>query len=599
MAKNKPAIKYANGRSFDSIQQILDNYRRKYYSDTSRDASEAAFDSLMMDAVAYIGSQLSFYLDYQANESFMDSAIEPNNILRHGHSRGYKFSSHPSSYGIGTFYLIIPANSNGIGPNRAYAPVLRKGSEVASVGGNGFILNEDIDFANPNLEAVVAKVNNTTGKPVSYVIKGQGQVISGEIRQQIFTVTDYKRFLKLKLKDQNIAEVMRVIDAESHEYFEVDYLSQDVVFREIINRDSLTNDNAPLILKPFPVPRRFVVEQLKNETYLQFGYGTSNNVDANSLTDPSTVILKVHGKDYITDPTFDPLQLIESDKFGIVPTNTTLTVTYRINSTTNVNVPVGGLTKIVRPIFEFSDYTTLSTNLMNSVVSSLEVENENPILGDISFPSSEELKRRIVDFSATQNRAVTRQDYIAAAYAMPAKFGAIKRANIVQDSDSFKRNLNMYVISEDSAGNLTTANAQIKKNLKSWLNQYKMINDTIDIIDAKIANFGINFVAVGDNTLPSHLVRQRIIDALTEKYEVHMDIGEPLSYDTLYRTINDVDGVIDATFIEIVRKVGDAYSDVKFNIQRNTSADGRLVEVPENLILELKYPTLDIKGEVR
>ena len=599
MAQNKPAIKYATGRSFDSIKGLLDNYRRKYYSDVSRDASEAAFDSLMMDAVAYIGDQLSFYLDYQANESFMDSSIEPNNILRHGRSRGFKFSSHPSSYGIASLYLIVPANTNGIGPNLAYAPVLRKGSEVATAGNNGFILNEDVDFADPNLEAVVAKVDNSTGKPTSYVIKGFGQVISGEIRQQTFTIGGYERFLSLKIKDENVAEVLRIIDSESHEYFEVNYLSQDVVFRELINRDSLTSVDAPLIMKPFPVPRRFVVEQLKNETILQFGYGTADNIDANTLTDPSTVILNVHGKNYVTDQTFDPLQLIESDKFGIVPTNTDLTVSYRINSSQNVNVPVGGLNKVVRPLFEFANFNTLSTNLLNSTAGSLEVENENPIVGDVSFPSSDELKRRIIDFSATQNRAVTRQDYIAMAYAMPAKFGAIKRVNIVQDSDSFKRNLNMYVIAEDSAGNLIAANDQIKKNLKVWLNQHKMINDTIDVIDGKIANVGINFVAIGDNNFPSHLIRQRIIAALAEKYSMPPDIGEPFSYDAVYRTINDVAGVIDTSFVEIVRMQGDAYSDIRFNISKNTSPDGRLVEVPENVILEIKYPNLDIKGEVR
>ena len=41
----------------------------------------------------------------------------------------------------------------------------------------------------------------------------------------------------------------------------------------------------------------------------------------------------MHGKDHITDKSFDPNNLISSDKLGVGPANTTLTVIFRTNRT--------------------------------------------------------------------------------------------------------------------------------------------------------------------------------------------------------------------------------------------------------------------------
>ena len=117
-------------RNFGSIKSDLVDYARRYYPDTYQDFSEASFGSLMLDTVAYVGDILSYYLDYQANESFLETSIETKNIFNLAKQNGYKQKGAPSSTGIVTFYISIPASSDGIGADLNYAPVLKRGASV-------------------------------------------------------------------------------------------------------------------------------------------------------------------------------------------------------------------------------------------------------------------------------------------------------------------------------------------------------------------------------------------------------------------------------------------------------------------------------------
>ena len=182
--KTYPAIKYTS-RDFNSIKQDLVEYAKRYYPDTFQDFSEAGFGSLMLDTTAYIGDILSFYLDYNANEAFLDTSLEYDNILKLGRQMGYKFNKNFSSTGIQSFFILVPANTSGQGPNTDFIPILKRGSKLSSDGGAQFILNEDVDFSNPTNEIVVARVNEDTGSPTYFAIKSSGQVISGELKEEI------------------------------------------------------------------------------------------------------------------------------------------------------------------------------------------------------------------------------------------------------------------------------------------------------------------------------------------------------------------------------------------------------------------------------
>ena len=237
--------------------------------------------------------------------------------------------------------------------------------------------------------------------------------------------------------------------------------------------------------------------------------------------------------------------------------------------------------------------------MVSDVVGSAEINNDEPITGDITLPTTEELKIRMYDVFAAQNRAVTAQDYKSIVYSMPPEFGAIKRVNIMQDPDSFKRNLNMYVVSEDSVGSLVIANSSIKNNLKTWLNKSRMINDTVDILDARIVNIGIDFVAKGDVESNRFLILDRANIALREKYTQKLEIGEPFYVTDIYKVLQGVEGIIDVLSVTVSQKTGAAYSDTYFDIQGQTSPDGRYIEVPLNVILEVKNTAQDIKGAIK
>ena len=599
MPKKNTPIKYTS-RDFASIKTDLVQHAKRYYPNSFRDFSEAGFGSLMLDAVAYLGDQLSFYVDYQANESFLDTAIEFRNIDKLAKQMGFRLRENPSSHGVASFFILVPAGITGLGPDSRYIPVLKKGTILTSEGGNDFTLNEDVRFDGANNEIVVGEVSNVTGLPTSYAIRGYGRVISGRTEQIQVNVGEFKRFLKVPVNINSIAEIVSVFDTEGNEYFEVDYLSQDVVYRPVLNRTQTAND-AKSILRPFVVPRRFIVERENgNQVYLQFGQG-SDTTDATleKVADPSSVVLRIHGKSYTGDEAFDPTNLISTDKFGVVPVNTTLNITVRVNTSQDVNAGADTITTVSAPIFEFGDLLQLDSGFVRNVRNSLEVTNEEPILGDISIPDSTELKQRVYNSFASQNRAVTREDYMSLIYQMPSTYGAIKRVNVLRDPDSFKRNLNIYVVSENEDGSLIESNQTIKENVRMWLNKNRMINDTIDILDAKIINFGIDFEVIGDLEKNRFDVLDICVRALKRQFTRVRDIAEPLFITDIYSALKEVDGVVDVTRVKIKRKSGGAYSDIRFNINENTSPDGRYINIPENAIFEIKFPDNDIKGTIK
>jgi len=590
-------IKYTS-REFDTIKRDLIEHAKRYYPDSFQDFNEAGVGSLLLDTVAYVGDILSFYTDYQANESFLPTALEYDNIIKLGKQMGYKFRGNPTSSGVAAFFVVVPVSPTGIGPDTRYMPILRKGSEFRTTENIGFILDEDINFADSNNQIIVAQVDDTSGTPTSYAVKAYGNVVSGELTRDIVSVPGYQKFLRIELSAERVTEVISVVDQEGHSYFEVDNLSQNIIYKPVTNRNSNT-DKVGALMRPFVVPRRFVVEQdERNATYLQFGFGSETELKTESVLDPRTVTLQRTGKNYVTDPSFDPTKLTETDKLGISPANTSLTIIYRTNTRNNVNVATGRLTKSSRAILDFNNITELNADTIRTVRSTIEVNNESPIIGDVSLPTSQELKTRIYDNFASQNRAVTKMDYVSTIYSMPPQFGAIKRAMLVRDDDSFKRNLNIYVLAEGSTGKLEQASTNLKRNVKIWLNKNRMINDTIDILNGRILNVSIDFAIVADQETNKFDILATCITKLREKFAILPDIGEAFFITDIYKTINDVDGVVDTKSVKVRQRTGGRYSDLGFNIRENMSADGRYFVVPEDVIVEVKFPLQDIKGVI-
>jgi len=443
---------------------------------------------------------------------------------------------------------------------------------------------------------VAARVNSTTGAPTYYAIKAYGNVVSGYFGQEQVDIGSFEKFKKVKLSTPNVSEIISIKDSQGNEYFEVDYLSQDIVYKEIAN-NNFKNDNVPSILKPFLVSRKFIVDHERFNTFLQFGSGKTG--ETNVVANPQAVALDIFGKDYITSTTFDPTRLSQNENFGIVPSNTTLTIVYRLTNPVNSNTGAGTLNQVASARFDFKDRPSLLGSTIETIISSLEVSNEEPIVGNVTNANTEELKRRVFDTFPTQNRAVTRADYENVVYRMPAKFGSIARCSVQTDPDSAKRNLNMYIISTDQQGKLIKTNSTIKNNLKTWLDQYRMINDTIDILDPYIINLGIDFVIKAAIGTDKFVLLEGAIETLKRKYSVQFYIGEHFYISDVYAALKEVPGILDVVKVKLTNKIDSNYSGVEVNINSNLSPDGTYFIVPKNAILEFKFPDADITGKVR
>lgn len=596
LKKKRRSINYTS-RDFETIKSDLVEYAKRYYPDTYKDFSEASFGSLMMDAIAYVGDILSFYLDYQVNESFLGTSNEIENLMKIGQQMGYKMEGSIASYGPLSFYINVPANDDGTAPDPRKIPVLKRGTRVSSKSGVSYMLNTDVNFANPNNTVRVANVNPNTGIPLNFSIKSVGEAISGNLETETVVVGGFRKFRKIKLDTKDITEIISVTDSSGNEYYEVENLSQDMIFKGVLNSNSLSTPNAPeQMLKPMHAAYRFVLERDSEGTYLKFGSSSDLEIDKDFIADPSATVLAVNGKEYISDTSFDPFNLIDSDKFGIAPSNTTLSIVCRTNPGDS-NASAGEISNINSATLKWTDIDYVSESERSNMKSSLVCSNEEPFQGNAPDITKEELRERIAASYFSQNRAVTPRDYTALTYAMPAKFGSIKRAKVEKDEDSFNSNINVYVISENN-GNFVKTNSAVKKNLKTWIASNKMMNDTIDILDAKIVNFGVYFSAISDLEYDPDVVEREAESRLREHFSRKMNIGENISLTDIYSELKLVEGLADVKDLKLVQKTDTGYSQTTFNFKSNLSSDGRYLRVPRNVVMEVKDILADINGVI-
>lgn len=592
---NQNRIVDYTSRDQQTLKRDMENYAKNYYSDIYKNFSENSFGSMVMDMVSYYGDNLSFYLDYQMNEGILDNAQEFDNIIQLGKQRGYKLRGRPLSFGVQTFYIKIPALIIGQGPDFDYLPVLKQGSQVASDGGL-YTVQEDIYFDNLNNDIVVAEVNSSTGAPTYFAVKSEGIVASGEIRTKQINIGEFQRFLKVSFEDEDFSEILSVFDSLGNRYYEVDHLSQNIIYTSVPNIGRDTINEPQSLLRPKIVPRRFVVDFDRTNVELQFGAGNGASQNNDERIDPDSVMLERHGKEYISSFSLDPTKQILNDKFGVVPTNTTLFITYRANTDITSNAAVGEVNRIANPILEFKNRQNQDEAQIFEVIDSLETENENPIIGETQDLNNEETKIKIYGQNSAQQRAVTQHDYITTLYSLPAMYGSVKRASALQDARSRKRNVNIYVVSEDVDGNLIETSEVVKQNAKMWLQKYKMINDTVDILDAKIVNYAIEFEFISDSNVNKFEVLNRVVQELEQEVQMKKDIGEEISISDLKKVINRTEGVVDVTNLKIINRTGGNYSTVYLDFEDMMSDDGRYIKCPKNCIFELKYPESDIIG---
>jgi len=596
-------------RDYDSFRAELYDYAKAYFGDRIKDFSEASVGGLFLDMAAMVGDTMSFYLDHQFNELNWETAVEIDNIQRHLRQAGVR--QHGASPAVVTVTMTahVPAilEDGEYRPRLELLPTIGEGT-IVSGGGVTFLTVEDLMmWEEDRTGSLIAKSavfeSDDSGNPSVFEVSRDIICISGKEASETFNIPDiHKPFRKITLARAGITEVLSIIDAAGNEYYEVESLSQDTVFRGIINLDDdydVVENNLEIV----PAPHRFIVlPDLKTKlTKIQFGGGDADSLDDDIIPDPSDLSLPLYGKTMFSRFSIDPKSMLETQTLGISPKNTMLTIRYRYGGGKKHNVEPTQIRRISKlhitwPLLEDADADDLK--VMRQIKSKLKVSNFLAASGGAPAPDIEDLRAQIPAVRSMQSRIVSKEDLLARLYTLPSKFGRVFRAGIHQNPNN-PLAAELFIICQDRRGQLTVSSDTLKRNLKTYLNEFRLISDAIEILDAQVINFKVNFDVVVDPKFNKVMVVQKIIAKLAKLLEIKMfQIDQPIIMVDLMNAIINTAGVLTLTNINVTTMRGiiedRVYSGTSFDVDANTTKG--LIIGPPGSIFELRYPTHDIIG---
>ena len=612
------------GRDFDSLKKGLIDFAKIYYPNTYNDFNESDPGMMFIEMAAYVGDNLNYYIDSQFKENLLLHATERRSILSIAAAMGYKPKiSVPAIVDVDVFQL-IPASGSGtsVAPDMRYALKISPGMRVrSSVGGVEFLAQNKVDFSvnnvfDPTTISVYSIDGN--GAPNYYLAKKSVKAVSATPRTTTVTITGVTKFYKFLVEDENLIGIQSIVDADGNTWYEVPYLAQDTIFEQVENTAFNDPDAAvystetPYLLKLKRVPRRFISRVTDRGLEVQFGSGVSSAPDEELLATPENIGLSLPtGKDDI-DWSIDPASPVFTQTYGLVPANTTLTVTYLVGGGVASNVPSNTITEITGIDTSTTSLPTGTGTLNATVVNSVAVNNPVAASGGRSAETLEEIRQNALAQLASQNRAVTREDYTIRAYGMPNSFGSVAKVFITPDEQNNIQTsevgdtvanplaMNMYVLGYDNNKNLTTVNRAVKENLKTYLSQYRMLTDSVNIRDGYIVNIGVDFDIVVLPNYNANEVLLRCVDSLKSYFDNdNWDMNQPIVYSDVFNRLLTIKGVQTVTSVKI-KNLNDStlgYSNVSYDISEATR-NGIIYPSLDPSMFEVKYPNNDIKGRI-
>jgi hypothetical protein len=609
-------IKYLN-KDFTELRSSLVNYAKTYFPTTYNDFTPASPGMMFMEMAAYVGDVLSFYLDNQFQETYLQYARQTNNLYELAYMFGYK----PNVTGVALvdvdFYQQVPSKLSGASyvPDFNYALYIEPNAQIASSTNPSisFLVEDPVDFSvsssSDPTEVTIYQVSS--GNPNYFLLKKTRKAISATINSKTYTFNEPVQFATVELNDSNIIGILDCTDSDSNEWYEVDYLAQDTVYKSIRNIN--TNDpnlsqysgDTPYLLQLEQVQRRFVTRFLDSGSMaIQFGAGTATDKDEEIIPNPDNVGLGLpFEKDRLT-VAYSPNNFTFTRTYGISPSNTTLTFRYLTGGGVSANVPSNDLTQLTSTT-KFLN-SNLNANTANTVFASLAITNPIAASGGGDGDTTEEIRQNSSANFASQQRTVTQDDYLVRTLAMPSKYGTVAKAYIeptkAQTISAGESNsvLDLYILSNDANGYLTTASPALKQNIITYLSQYRMVNDSINIKDGFIINIGVNFEIIILPNYNNNQVLTACILALQDYFKISdWQINEPIILRNLYIVLDRIEGVQTIKNIEIVNKVGVnlGYSPYAYDINGATM-NGVIYPSLDPSIFEVKYLDTDIQGKV-
>ena len=595
-------------RDFKSFRDELVSYAREHYSEKTTDFSEASLAGMFIDLAAYVGDTMSFYLDHQFNETFLDTAIEPINIENLVRLNGVKIRGPSPSSAFIDVTIRVPATTvNGEKvPNPNYLPVIQSNTTLSSNFGIKFYLIDDLDFSKKDINGnYTFEIENgnmlNNGEILDFLLTKTGYFTSGKTYTEELEIGNEKeRFRKIVLEKDNINEIISVVDSEGDLYYEVDFLSQDTVFKRLPNTRSDSN-SVPERLQIIHAPKRFVATRsyTSGKITLRFGGGDEELFDSDIIPDPSEHAIQLYGdRKNFNKVAIDPNQFLETSTLGIMPRNTNLTITYRYGGGLADNVPAGDITAVNILFTKFKD--NVPFNVASDIRDSMTVFNPRDSFGGENEPSLDDLKISAIFGKTTQNRIVTREDLLANIYTMPSNLGRVFRASIANNPNN-PLAARVFILSRDRDGKLIVSHDTLKENLAIYLNKFRIISDAIDIIDGIVINFKINYSVTIESHMRPTSVLQKINTSLKEYFKIeNFQIDQPVITGEVENIILNTPGVqsIESLKFTNIHGVyeGNSYSNNSFSFAGNI--DRGMIFPPAGGIFELKFPNDNIVGKV-
>ena len=611
MAINRE-IKYLN-KDFAGFRADLVNYAQTYFPNTYTDFSSTSPGMMFMEMASYVGDVLSFYLDNQIQENFLQYSRQTSNIF----DLAYMFNYKPKVTGLASvevdFFQQVPAKevSGSAVPDYNYALYIDANTQISSTSNTSvkFTTEDPIDFSvSSSLDPTIVTVSQISdNSPTFFLLKKRRRAISGTILSTSFSFGAPAEFPTVQLSTSNIAGIVDCFDSDGNQWYEVDHLAQDMVYDSIKNtnvndpNNYQNSDDAPYILKTKQVQRRFATRFLSGGIMqIQFGSGNPNATDEEITPNPFNVGLGLPFEKNKLTTAYSPTNFIFTNTYGIAPSNTTLTIRYLTGGGVQANVPANSLTSLDTSTVRFNN-SNLTANTANYIFGTVSTNNESAASGGQDGDTVEEIRQNSISNYSSQLRNVTADDYLVRTLSMSPKYGVVSKAYAQKPkADENLSALDLYILSYDQNKKLKLASSSLKKNLKTYLNQYRMIGDTMAIKDAFIINIDCNFEIITFPNYNNNEVLSGCIVALQNYFNIdRWQINQPIIMRDLYSLLDQVDGVQTVKKIILNNKRGTSsgYSQYAYDINGAT-LNGVIYPSLDPSIFEVKYPNQDIKGKV-
>ena len=593
-------ISYLN-KNFSDFKSNLTNYAKTYFPTAYNDFSDANPGAMFIEMASYVGDVMSFYLDTQIQENYLLYAKEKENLYSLSYTLGYRPKASYASTATVNIFQLMPSILNGSTsiPDTNYALVIPANTTISSTStGTKFLTTQQLDFSDTG-SATITFYNSSY-----FLVQKSVPAISATISSTNFTFGDPQKFSTVNISDTNILQVLDINDSNGNKWYEVPYLAQSTIYDKVSNPSSKT-DSVPYLMQLRRAPRRFTSRILSDSTLqLEFGAGVSSTIDGNIIPTPDNIQLGlVPGISNLLN-NYNQASIFYTQEYGLAPSNTTLTVRYLTGGGVNSNINSGVLTSLNKSNTRFNQIN-LNNITANYIFESLNTNNNVSAAGGTGGDTLEEIRQNTLAIAASQQRSVTADDYLIRALSMPSDYGSVSKTYIEQpkltDSQvSTIETLNLYVLSLNATGQLDYANTTLKNNLRTYLSQYRMIGDNIEIRDAFIINIGVDFEII---VLPEYNNSEVLLACITTIQDYFKldkwQINQPIMLKDLYIMLDKIKGVQSVKDVTISNKAGttSGYSQYAYDI---TGATQKQVIYPslDPSIFEVRYPNTDIKGKV-